>query len=269
MPKPGGEVVCRGLWVVPIAFDHHRAFDPNFAHFTGGQFATVGVHHPHVGACQGLAHGVVVGGSVALGHQGGWRGGFGRAIAIHQHQARHFDGEFFDGGDRHGCAAVGTHAPGGQVDAVKLGAQHAQVVHGRHHQGMGHALALGQLQKRRSFELRHDDQLARAQHQGGDQSDQASHMAQGHGGHRTVLRAQAHGNLVVHGRVHQAQVGEHGALGPTGGARGVQNHRRVFFVHRRHVDQGCMRLPIGIQRRARARSHGHTMAQLWCFAWRG
>ena len=70
MPEATGEVGCRRRRVVPVVLHHHRPLDPDFAQAAVGNFAPIVVEDRDLGAGQRAAHGVAVGRSPTLRHQG-------------------------------------------------------------------------------------------------------------------------------------------------------------------------------------------------------
>ena len=236
MPVAGGEGFGGGLGVGPIAGHHHRTADPELAGLAGRCFDAVVVHHPDVGGRQCHAHRVGVIAGAAHRHHGDRRAGLGGAVGVDQREPRQPGVQRVDGGHRHRRAAVAADAPGRQVGIGKAGVQQAQVVHRRHHHGVADALGGQQRDEGLGFEGRHqDDGAAQVQH-GHDDGHQPGDMAGRHCQRGAVARGvgccahQLHAGLVMQHRMHDVAVGQRGAFGVAGGARGVQDHRDLAVV---------------------------------------
>ena len=187
------------------------------------------------------------------GHHGRGRRGLGRAVAIHQLQAGNLGVELFDRGDRHRRAAKAADPPARQIVAVEIRLQQAEIIHRRHHHGVGDALARRHLQIFGRLELRHDDQRAAAADHGHDVGDHAGDVAERHRGDRSIGLGQLQARHEHHRRMNDVAMGEHRALGPARRARGVEDHGGVLFAD---LDRRCQRRVIGqIRKSARASDH--------------
>ena len=182
-------------------------------------------------------------------HHGRGRRRLGRAVAIRQLQPGNFGVELFDGGDRHRRAAETADPPARQVVAVEIRLQQAEIVHRRHHHGVGDALARRQLQIFRRLELRHDDQRAGAADHGHDVGDHAGDVAERHRGDRAIGFGELQARDEHHRRMDDVAMGEHRALGLARGARRVEDHGGVFFAD---LDRRRHRRVVGEFREARA-----------------
>ena len=135
--------------------------ESRFRRLAARQFAAIGIHHDDVGAGTRQADAVDMGGGQFARHDGRGRGGFGRAVAVHQLQA----GNLWRPASRWwrpASARRQSRRCASSTDrSVEIRLQQAEIVHRRHHDRVGDALARGDLQIFRRLELGHDDQRCR------------------------------------------------------------------------------------------------------------
>ena len=163
---------------------------------------------------------------------------------------------------RHRRAAEAAEAPGAEIGRLEARLEQAEIVHGRHQEGVRHALALGQGDELARLERGHDDEGAGGAHHGGDQGDDAGDVAHRHGDHGSVASFKPHAALVVEGGVADAEVGQHGALGPAGSPGSVKNDGGVLLVDRGGLDHcsACVE-QIGEASRRVARRHADAVRE--------
>ena len=230
MPEAGGKTLRRRLRIVPVALDDRAAVDPDFADLAARQFVAVGIDGDDLRARTGQSDAVDMPRGQFAGHHGRRRRGLGGAVAIRQLQARNLGGQPFDRRNRHRRAAKAADPPARQIVAVEIRLQQAEIIHRRHHHGVGDALARRELQIFRGLELRHDDQRAGATNHGHDVGDHAGDMPERHRGDRAIRRGQLQARHEHHRRMDDVAMREHRALRLARGARRVEDHRGVFFA---------------------------------------
>ena len=123
-----------------------------------------------------------------------------------------------------------------------------------------HALARRDLEKAARLERGHQHGAAAdVQHRQNDRHE-AGDVGGRHRQHRHFAVAERHAVLVVHQRMHNAEMGEHRALRAAGGARGVEQREDVLLGDGR-VRRRRRRHQLG-ERRARPLTDHETFAQM-------
>ena len=184
---------------------------------------------------------------IAERHQRRRRGGLGRTVGVHELEARQHLRELLDGRLGHGRAAIGADAPGRQIERPEIRLEQAQVVHRRHHHGMGDPLRRRDLQEPARLEARQQHRGAADMDHGEEHREQTGDVGCRHGKERAIVGPEPHARLVVQHRVDDVQMREHRAFGAAGGPGGVQDDRHVLLartIRRRRsalVEQGRKR----------------------------
>ena len=276
--QPAAEGLGRLLGPVPVAPHHVGTFDPQLAADLGSaRDGVVGLllgvvlgHDGHVAHGHGRPDAVRLGDVVGARVHGGDRGGLGQSVAV---------GGLADGPGlpdaphqvgRGGRAAVGDAADRGGVELGEVGRVEHLHDHGRHAAEGGDPLALDQLERPLGIPVVHHDKLPA----GGQVGDHDGVTAGGvEERHRQQVRglgpfgppvsssgrgAEAHpAPGVEEEEAHQVgahvAMRAHGALGPPGGARRVEDGGVVLRIDREvgrrgglvHVPQGEVEGPLG------------------------
>lgn len=140
----------------------------------------------------------------------------------------------------HGCAAVRTNPPGRQIPSAQavaqIGTQQAQLVHGRHHQCVGHLLICRQAQKGPDLKLRQDERAAPAAQHGQQVGDEASDVACRCCHNRSLCCTESEAVPVVQNRMDKVQMREHRSLRPPGRARRIENDCACILLWRGYRD---------------------------------
>ncbi len=221
-----GEGLRRGLGLAPVAAEHLRAVDQDFADTAGGQFLQgLRIDHDGRGVLDRQAQALLLGALARIDMRR--RDGFGQAIALdvlQSPQRRDALGHRLG----HGRAAAVERRQGAEVISIQIRLVEKVDQHGRNRRPRSDAMALDHLRGAAPVPARHDDH-------GSAQVDRQIHPVLQAGDMKHRQRGQGDAILRIapilrrrHDGMHHAGMGVHATLRRAGGARGIGNHRQVL-----------------------------------------
>ena len=223
-----GKQLGAGVWPSPVARTQGRPGQPQLAHLIHGHILAGLIDNARLRAPVGKAH------RAAMRHRVGfWQGqavhpGFGQAVALLEGQPTRRPA--LDQRNRAGRAARDAKAQAAQFCCGKVGVVGQHLEHGRHGKQHAQAPINDGAQHLAGVKTRQQHAEAAALQERQGQHIQPASMKKRRMRHAAVRAGQIPGQrgVVSIGRQHALR--QQGALGPAGGARGVQQQERGFRV---------------------------------------
>ena len=223
-----GKQFGAGVWPPPVARTQGRPSQPQLAHPIHGHILAGLIDNARLRAPVGKAH------RAAMRHRVGfWQGqavhpGFGQAVALLEGQPTRRP--VLDQRNRAGRAARDAKAQAVQFRCGKVGVVGQHLEHGRHGKQHAQAPINDGAQHLAGVKTRQQHAEAAALQERQGQHIQPASMKKRRMRHAAVRAGQIPGQrgVVSIGRQHALR--QQGALGPAGGARGVQQQERGFRV---------------------------------------